>query len=240
MAKLYKFMRLFRNMKKRVSVIMPAFNEAKRIKNVISVVLKSPYVSELIVIDDGSKDGTFEVASKIKHKKLRVFALRKNSGKASAMKYGLKKSKEDYILFLDSDLVGLNVGNLEKIILPVLEGKVDVTFCMHGNSPWKFYKIDYLSGMRCIKKSLLGDFSFLNNIPGFGAETSMNKLIIKKNLSIGVVPWKNVISPAKKEDVRFAFIKYFKIAEAARKTGGGYVKLISMIRNLKKRSIYLG
>jgi len=222
-----------------VSVIMPAFNEEKRIGKVISVVLKSPYIRELIVVDDGSKDGTFETASKIKHKKLKVFALKENKGKSHAMKYGLKKSKEEYVLFLDSDLVGLKISNLGKIILPVLKGKVDVTFCMHGNSPWKFYKIDYLSGLRCIKKSLLGNFSFLDNISGFGAETSMNKLIIRKNLAIGVVPWKNVVSPTKKEDISFAFMKYLKIGNAARKTGGGYIKLFSMIRKLKRQSVYL-
>jgi len=226
-------------MGKSVSVIMPAFNEVKRIGKVISVVLKSPLVGELIVIDDGSTDGTFRTASKIRHKKLKVFTLKKNKGKAFAMKYGLKKSREEYVLFLDSDLVGLKVSNLKKIILPVLGGKVDVTFCMHGNSPWKFYKIDYLSGLRCIKKSLLGNFSFLDGVPGFGAETSMNKLIIKKNLSIGVVLWNNVTSPTKKEDVSFAFIKYYNIANAARKTGGGYIRLFRMIKNLKKRSIYL-
>lgn len=223
-----------------VSVIMPAYNEAKRIVPVIKTTLKSSFIKEIIVIDDGSKDNTSKLVKTIKNKKLRLFTLRKNKGKANAMKYGLRRSKQEYVLFLDADLVGLKKEDIDKIILPVLNQRVDLTLCLHGNSPWRIYGLDYLSGLRCIKKSYLDKFSFLDNISGFGAETSMNKLILKKKLKIGVVDWPKVISPVAKEDGNSAISKFILIAKQAIKTGGGFFNIIIMIMSMKKNSVYLG
>lgn len=223
-----------------VSVIIPAYNEAKRILSVLNTALKSPLVNEVIVIDDGSKDGTSNLVKKIKNKKLKLFILKKNKGKSNAMKYGLKKAKEEYILFLDADLIGLQKEDLNKIILPVLNKKVNITLCLHKNSPWRFYSLDYLSGLRCLKKSYLGDFSFLDNIPGFGAEVSMNKIILNKNLKIGIVDLPNVLSPIKKEDGNSTIGKFFIITRQAIKTCGGFFSAIKMIFKMKQNSVFLG
>lgn len=219
---------------------MPAYNESKRILQVIEATLKSSFVEEIIVVDDGSRDNTSNVVKKIKNKKIRLFTLKKNGGKSNAMKFGLKKSKNDYVLFLDSDLIGLKKEDIDKIVSPVIKNEVDLTLCLHANSPWRIYGLDYLSGLRCIKKSHLEDFSFLDKISGFGAEVSMNRIILEKNLKIGIVDLPKVVSPISKEDGNSAIGKFFLIGKQTIKTAGGLFSAIKMIFRMKKNSVNLG
>ena len=92
-----------------LSIIIPAYNEENRIKNTLLII--SDYIfeknlnTEIIVVDDGSKDRTTEV---IKHyqgkiKNLKLIALGKNYGKGYAVKKGIDESKGKYILFTDAD-----------------------------------------------------------------------------------------------------------------------------------------
>lgn len=108
-----------------VSVVIPAFNEEKSIEHVISVVKSISSINQIIVVDDGSTDNTYDIVSRIpgvlllKHKR--------NKGKGSAMNTGLKRVDNDVILFLDADLCEINQKQVEAIINPILEGVADVT-----------------------------------------------------------------------------------------------------------------
>jgi len=82
---------------------MPAYNRANMIKRSIDSVLKQSFSDlELIVVDDGSKDNTFDVVKSIDDKRIRTFP-KENGGSASARNFGIKKAKGEYIAFLDSD-----------------------------------------------------------------------------------------------------------------------------------------
>ena len=87
-----------------ISVLVPAYNEEKVIARTIEGLLESDYLNkEIIVIDDGSKDKTLEVANKYKNK---VKVLHKeNGGKASAMNYGLAYAKGEIIIIVDADTI---------------------------------------------------------------------------------------------------------------------------------------
>jgi cellulose synthase/poly-beta-1,6-N-acetylglucosamine synthase-like glycosyltransferase len=88
-----------------VSIIIPAYNEEKIIGKTIRKLKKINYPKdkmEIIVVDDGSTDKTYEIAKKFESKQVRV--LRKSKGgKASALNFGIKKAKNNFIVVMDAD-----------------------------------------------------------------------------------------------------------------------------------------
>ncbi|MEM2115371.1 MAG: glycosyltransferase family 2 protein [Candidatus Woesearchaeota archaeon] len=192
---------------KKVSVIIPAYNEEKRILKVVKPSLQSKFVGEVIVVDDGSKDNTAKVVREFKerHKHLGkklILISQKNKGKAGAMETGVNASKYEYVLFLDADLIGLKVSDIDKLIMPVISELVDVTISLRKNSLgiFKMLNCDFISGERCMKKSLLN--GIWKDVSGFGIEVVMNKRILKKHLKIASISIsaKNTVK-AKKQGV---------------------------------------
>lgn len=95
--------------KKEVDIILPVFNSKKYILTTINSIIKQTYKSwNLILIDDFSTDGTYEVLKKFKKNckisnKIFIFRQKKNYGQAIARNLALKKSKSTYVAFIDSD-----------------------------------------------------------------------------------------------------------------------------------------
>lgn len=91
----------------KVSIIVPAYNEEKNIENTIRSLLNLDYDKdklEIIVVDDGSKDRTYEIAKKYENNIVKVFR-KENGGKASALNYGLKYATGEFIATMDADSV---------------------------------------------------------------------------------------------------------------------------------------
>ena len=89
---------------KKVSVIIPVHNSEKYILKCINSVINQTYKNlEIILIDDKSTDNSVELIKKIGDKRIKLIALKKNSGAAIARNKGIEKSSGDYICFLDSD-----------------------------------------------------------------------------------------------------------------------------------------
>lgn len=89
----------------KVTVLIPAYNEENSIARTIKSILKSDYPRnkfEVIVINDGSKDKTYEIAKKYKSKIVKVFT-KKNGGKGSALNLGISKAKGEIIFTMDAD-----------------------------------------------------------------------------------------------------------------------------------------
>ena len=91
-----------------ITLIIPAYNEKLIIENTIKIAYE--YLSnnfkeyEIIVVDDGSSDGTGNIVSRMNIENLRVISYDKNRGKGYAVRQGIFASKGDYIFFTDSDL----------------------------------------------------------------------------------------------------------------------------------------
>ena len=91
-----------------VSIVVPAFNEAQRIgesiKKIDAFVRSSPLSFELIVVDDGSADGTADVVMRTQTKGLRLLRNDRNHGKGYTVRQGVLSASGEYVLFTDADL----------------------------------------------------------------------------------------------------------------------------------------
>ena len=114
---------------RKVSVIMPTYNREKIIKRAISSVIAQTYKNwELIVIDDAGKDKTYDVIKKIADERIHYIYSESNGGAAGARNVGIKKSKGDYIAYLDSD----NEWDPNFILIMVHqmeENHADIAYC---------------------------------------------------------------------------------------------------------------
>jgi glycosyltransferase involved in cell wall biosynthesis len=114
---------------KRLSVIIPVYNEDKTIDAVVSRVLDVPLPGierELIVIDDGSSDRTKEVLKRLGNK-VRTYFFEKNSGKGSAIKKGFELATGDYLIIQDADLE-YDPGDFSNMLEPLMSGMADVVY----------------------------------------------------------------------------------------------------------------
>lgn len=85
-----------------ISIIIPTFNSKQYISQALQTILNQSYKDyEIIVVDDGSADNTYEEV--VKYKNHIKYYYKKNAGVASARNFGILKSKGDYICFLDAD-----------------------------------------------------------------------------------------------------------------------------------------
>src|SRR5262245_19595861 len=91
-----------------VSVVIPAFNEAGRIgdsiRKVVTFLDRMPFSSEVIVVDDGSRDETAEIVERVEPRRVRVIRNGRNHGKGYSVRQGVLNSRANYVLFTDADL----------------------------------------------------------------------------------------------------------------------------------------
>ena len=88
----------------RLSVIMPVHNEVETINEIIERVLNITEVFELIIVDDGSADGTIEVVEKVRSKKIKILKHKSNRGKGAAVRTGFEAAAGDVVVIQDADL----------------------------------------------------------------------------------------------------------------------------------------
>lgn len=180
----------------RISCLIPTFNEEERIGHILKILvgLKGSLLDEIIVIDDGSSDTTTQIVSTFKE----VTLLRNkcNKGKSFSIVKGIENARNELLLMIDGDLIGITANNIRELIQPILNKTADITISYRGNTPkwWiRLFKIETFSGERCFSKSLLVDFlEELKNIPGYGLEVFMNNQCIIRKLRIASVPMNNV------------------------------------------------
>ncbi len=184
-----------------ISCIIPAYNEGKRVLAVINAVLRHENIDEVIVVNDGSSDDTEAVLKEVKG--IELISYPKNGGKSHAIMMGFKKAKNDLVLMLDADLIGLDKESISALIKPVLNNEADISLSLRSNSLgiYKLLGLDFITGERCFNKNTIGDLNRLDKIPGFGLETFLNKIFIAQKTRIKVVNWKNVRMARKSDKV---------------------------------------
>ncbi|GBD36654.1 Glucosyl-3-phosphoglycerate synthase [bacterium HR36] len=104
-----------------ISVIIPALNEAASIQEVVQFARRHPLVTEVLVVDDGSIDGTPQLAQQAGARVISSTLL----GKGASMEDGLWAAQNEVVVYLDGDLQGLAEDLIERMSLPVREGRAD-------------------------------------------------------------------------------------------------------------------
>ncbi|MCK9555605.1 glycosyltransferase family 2 protein [bacterium] len=111
----------------KISVVMAAYNEKETIKKIMESVLSVKNIHELIVVDDGSNDGTTETLERINNPKVIKLFSDKNYGKGHSLRKGFEKVTGDVVIIQDADLE-YNPAEYEKLVAPIIDGKADVVF----------------------------------------------------------------------------------------------------------------
>lgn len=164
--------------------IIPAYNEEKTIGEVLEVLERVSLINKIIVVSDGSTDGTVDVASRYN---VDIVELEENRGKGGALKAGLDNYQADVVLFLDADLIGLTVEHVNSLLEPVLNNGVDMTIGIFekGRMATDLAQkmVPQLSGQRALKFSLLKQMSDID-VARFGVEVALNRFMESADLRV--------------------------------------------------------
>lgn len=111
-----------------LSVIIPVYNEVKNINEIVKRVLATKLAKEIVIVDDGSQDGTRDLLQKMDgRKKVRVILHEKNQGKGAAVVTGLNAATGDVLLIQDADLE-YDPRDYPALLKPIQEGLADVVY----------------------------------------------------------------------------------------------------------------
>ena len=112
-----------------LSVVVPAYNEAKTIASVLEKVLAQPSVMEVIVVDDCSSDGTWELLQTLAASNPKIRATRhpRNEGKGAALRTGISLATAPFLIIQDADLE-YDPSEYPILLQPLLENRADVVF----------------------------------------------------------------------------------------------------------------
>jgi glycosyltransferase involved in cell wall biosynthesis len=110
-----------------ISVVIPVFNEAGTIGQVIQRVLGCGYDIEVIVVDDASSDGTRDYLQKLEDPRVRCFYHAVNRGKGAALRMGFAAAKNTYVIVQDADLE-YDPADYKLVLAPLLDGRADMVY----------------------------------------------------------------------------------------------------------------
>lgn len=136
-----------------VTAIIPAYNEAPRLAQVIDAVRAATLVHDILIVDDGSHDDTAQVARALG---VRVTRLPENRGKGTALRTGALATRADILLFLDADLINLTGDQVDDLVRPVLAADAGMTIGVFrgGRAATDLAQVisPHLSGQRCLHR----------------------------------------------------------------------------------------
>ncbi len=162
----------------KVTAILPVFNEEKTVADVLKVLVNSNLIHKIILVDDASTDNTLQVVRSFKCEKLKIISLKKNVGKADAVKIGAMNLKTDILFFCDGDLHNFKEEHIKQILKPFEHEKIIMSAGIRDYGKIANFLSKYIfpliTGERAIHYSI---FEKVKNDPfmkGYGMEVVLN------------------------------------------------------------------
>jgi glycosyltransferase involved in cell wall biosynthesis len=191
-----------------LSVVMPVYNERDTIEEIIPRVLAVPLRIELIVVDDGSKDGTRDLLAKLKEKhNFRLILQPQNGGKGAAIRRGFEEVTGDLVIIQDADLE-YSPEEYPDLISLICQGRADVVYGSRFLGRHRVFLFTHYAGNRVLtfitnvlyntmltdmetcykvmRRDVLKSFTLQSN--GFGIEPELTAKIFKRGYRVYEVP----------------------------------------------------
>ncbi len=194
----------------KISVIIPVYNEKSTISEIIARVRAVDLEKEIIIVDDGSTDGTSQHLAEIgsQFEDVNVFSHQENRGKGAALRTGFDAASGEIIIVQDADLE-YDPREYETLLVPILDGRAEVVYGSRFLSGphrvlffWHYMGNRFLTllcdalsnlnltdmetGYKVFKKEVLDDIRIKSNRFGFEPEFTMK--IAKKGFRVYEVP----------------------------------------------------
>lgn len=192
-----------------VTLLIPVYNEAPRLGTVLEIVCSHPRISHILVIDDGSTDGTAEIARRYP---VEVISYSPNRGKGAALQAGIAHiGTSRYWIFIDGDLINLKQSHIDDLLTPleenpdvamtvgVFKGGRNITDLAH-----RYFGI--LNGQRGLADFYVGSLPDLS-WSRFGVEIFLSKYASYKGFQVAY-PYLKGLTHHTKES-KFGFAKGF-------------------------------
>lgn len=197
----------------RLAAIIPAYNEEPTVAGVVGALRASPYVREVIVVCDGSSDGTAALA---RGAGATVFELPKNQGKGAAMLHGLTHTDASVVAFFDADLIGLTPDHVERLVLPVLSGSRVMNVGIRDRGPLVTRLTEHLpliGGERVMLRRVVEGVP-PEYLQGFMIESALNYYCRSRKLPYGTVflPGLGIRRKYEKVGWKRGVVEYVKMA----------------------------
>src|SRR5258707_14856082 len=134
-----------------LSVMIPAFNEERTLELILKHVLEQPEVGEVIAVDDGSSDGTWEIMRRYAERDPRVRAFRQetNRGKGAALRRAIGEVRMPFALVHDADLE-YDPRDYPTLLRPLVEGRADVVYGVRGFAGQTAFSFWFVMGNKAV------------------------------------------------------------------------------------------
>jgi glycosyltransferase involved in cell wall biosynthesis len=115
------------NSQRKLSVVVPCFNEERTIGKVLKLVLAQPCVGEIVIINDCSTDNSLSIIEGVRDSRIKIINHEKNLGKGKSVSEGLKASSLPFVVIQDADLE-YDPAEYTLLLEPILENRADVVY----------------------------------------------------------------------------------------------------------------
>jgi glycosyltransferase involved in cell wall biosynthesis len=170
-----------------VAAVVPVYNEEQTLAAVLGALQETPGIDEVLVVSDGSTDGTAAVARAMG---VTTVELRRNHGKGMAMAAGVAHTGAPVILFVDGDIGGLAPDLLGRLIAPVVAGRLAMHIGVRQRPPVvaAFHRRfgPLLSGIRCLRREVFASVP-TGYLRGYRVETALNWVCRRLALPVGTL-----------------------------------------------------